>query len=231
MPIYVKDWDLVVPGEVLAEGDYVAGPYVYKEGNKLFATVIGIAEIKRGVIRVVPLQGPYIPKVGDVVIGIVVDYLPTAYVLDINSSYKAILQVAEILPPQKEVNALAEDLSKYLDVGDVVVCKVVRFDKYSDVVVSCKGKELGKIADGRLIKVSPAKIPRLIGRKGSMINLIKRETGCKMMIGQNGFIWIKGKDPASEVLTEKVIRKIDEEAHISGLTQRVQVMLQSEKRG
>jgi len=228
MPIYVKDWDLVVPGEVLAEGDYVAGPYVYKEGNKLFATAIGIAEIKRGVIRVVPLQGPYIPKVGDVVIGIVVDYLPTAYVLDINSSYKAILQVAEILPPQK--NALAEDLSKYLDVGDVVVCKVVRFDKYSDVVVSCKGKELGKIVDGRLIKVSPAKIPRLIGRKGSMINLIKRETGCKMIIGQNGFIWIKGKDQASEVLAEKVIRKIDEEAHISGLTQRIQVMLQSEKR-
>jgi exosome complex component RRP4 len=227
MPIYVKDWDLVVPGEVLAEGDYVAGPYVYKEGNKLLATTIGIVESKRGVIRVVPLQGPYIPKVGDVVIGIVLDYLPTAYVLDINSSYKAILQATEVLPFQK--NALAEDLSKYLDVGDVVICKIVRFDKYSDVVVSCKGRELGKVVDGRLIKVSPAKIPRLIGRKGSMINLIKKETGCKIVIGQNGFIWIKGKDLGSEVLAEKVIRKIAEEAHVSGLTQRVQLMLQLEK--
>ncbi len=229
MPIYVKDWDVVVPGELLAEGDYTAGPYVYKEGNKLFATTIGIVESKRGVIRVVPLQGPYIPKVGDVVIGIVVDYLPTAYVLDINSSYKAILQAAEVLPPQK--NALTEDLSKYLDVGDAVVCKVVRFDRYSDAIVSCKGRELGKVTDGRLIRVSPAKIPRLIGRKGSMINLVKKETGCKIVTGQNGFIWIKGKDPTSELLAERVIRKIDEEAHISGLTQRIQLMLQLERRG
>jgi len=229
MPIHVKDWDLVVPGEVLAEGDYVAGPYVYKEGNRLFATTIGIVESKRGIIRIVPLQGPYIPKVGDVVIGIVIDYLPTAYVLDINSPYKAILQAVEVLPPQK--NALAEDLSKYLDVGDVVVCKVVRFDKYSDVIVSCKGRELGKVTNGKLIKVSPAKIPRLIGRKGSMIDLIKKETGCRIIIGQNGFIWIKGKDLASEALAERVIRKIDEEAHISGLTQRIQLMLQLEKEG
>jgi len=229
MPIYVKDWDVVVPGELLAEGDYTAGPYVYKEDNKLFATTIGIVESKRGVIRVVPLQGPYIPKVGDVVIGIVVDYLPTAYVLDINSSYKAILQATEVLPPQK--NALTEDLSKYLDAGDALVCKVVRFDRYSDAIVSCKGRELGKVTDGRLIRVNPAKIPRLIGRKGSMINLVKKETGCKIVIGQNGFIWIKGKDPESELLAERVIRKIDEEAHISGLTQRVQLMLQLERRG
>ncbi|MEM0240134.1 MAG: exosome complex RNA-binding protein Rrp4 [Candidatus Nezhaarchaeales archaeon] len=229
MPIYVKDWDIVVPGEVLAEGEYTAGPYVYRDGNRLMAMTVGIVECKKGVVKVVPLQGPYIPKVGDVVIGIVVDYSPTAYVLDINSSYKAILQASEVIPPQR--NVLAEDLAKYLDVGDAVICKIVRFDKYSDVMLTCKGKDLGKISDGRLIKVSPAKIPRLIGRKGSMINLIKKETGCKIVVGQNGFIWIKGKDPNSEALAEKAIRKIDEEAHISGLTQRIQLMLQLEKGG
>ncbi|MEM2214518.1 MAG: exosome complex RNA-binding protein Rrp4 [Candidatus Nezhaarchaeales archaeon] len=229
MPIYVKDWDIVVPGEVLAEGEYIAGPYVYKDGNKLMAMAIGIVECKKEVIKVVPLQGPYIPKVGDVIIGIVVDYSPTTYILDINSSYKAILQASEIIPPQR--NVLAEDLAKYLDVGDAVICKVVRFDKYSDVMLTCKGKDLGKITEGRLIKVNPAKIPRLIGRKGSMINLIKKETECKIVVGQNGFIWIKGKDSNSEALAEKAIRKIDEEAHISGLTQRIQLMLQLEKGG
>lgn len=227
MPVYVKDWDLVVPGEILAEGDYVAGPYVYKNDNKLLSMTVGIVESKKGALRVVPLQGPYVPKVGDVVIGIVVDYSSTAYILDINSSYKAVLQANEVVPPRK--NVLAEDLVKYLDLGDVVVCKVARFDKYSDVMLTCKGKELGKVTDGRLIKISPAKIPRLIGRKGSMVNLIKKETGCKIVIGQNGLIWIKGKDRKSEELAEKVIRKIDEEAHISGLTQRIQLMFQLEK--
>ncbi|MEM0232685.1 MAG: exosome complex RNA-binding protein Rrp4 [Candidatus Nezhaarchaeales archaeon] len=229
MPIYIKDWDIVVPGEVLAEGEYIAGPYVYKHGNKLMAMAIGIVECKKEVIKVVPLQGPYIPKVGDVIIGIVVDYLPTAYILDINSSYKAILQASEVIPPQR--NVLAEDLTRYLDVGDAVICKVVRFDKYSDVMLTCKGKDLGKITEGRLIKVNPAKIPRLIGRRGSMINLIKKETECKIVVGQNGFIWIKGKNSSLEALAEKAIRKIDEEAHISGLTQRIQLMLQLEKGG
>ncbi|MEM0083583.1 MAG: exosome complex RNA-binding protein Rrp4, partial [Candidatus Nezhaarchaeales archaeon] len=201
----------------------------YKDGNKLMAMAIGIVECKKEVIKVVPLQGPYIPKVGDVIIGIVVDYSPTTYILDINSSYKAILQASEIIPPQR--NVLAEDLAKYLDVGDAVICKVVRFDKYSDVMLTCKGKDLGKITEGRLIKVNPAKIPRLIGRRGSMINLIKKETECKIVVGQNGFIWIKGKNSSLEALAEKAIRKIDEEAHISGLTQRIQLMLQLEKGG
>ncbi|MHC1637420.1 MAG: exosome complex RNA-binding protein Rrp4, partial [Candidatus Nezhaarchaeales archaeon] len=122
MPLYVKDWDIVVPGEILAEGEYAAGPYVYKEGNKLYSMTVGIVEHKKGVIRVVPLQGPYIPKVGDVVIGIVVDYSPTAYVIDINSSYKAILQAVEVIPPRK--NVLTEDLAKYLEIGEALVCKV-----------------------------------------------------------------------------------------------------------
>jgi len=229
MPLYVKDWDIVVPGELLAEGDYTAGPFVYKEDNKLYAMTVGIVEYKKGVLRVVPLQGPYVPKVGDVIIGIVVDYSPTAYVIDINSSYKAILQATEVISSDK--NVLSEDLAKYLDIGDALICRVVKFDKYSDVILTCKGKDLGKISGGRLIKISPAKIPRLIGRKGSMINLIKRETGCKIVIGQNGYIWIKGKDPKFEALAEKAIRRIEQEAHMSGLTQRIQNMLQVEKGG
>jgi len=227
MPLYVKDWDIVVPGEILAEGEYTAGPYVYKEGNKLYSMTVGIVEHRKGIIRVVPLQGPYIPKVGDIVIGIVVDYSPTAYVIDINSSYKAILQAVEVIPPRK--NVLTEDLAKYLDIGEALICKVVKFDRYSDVILTCKGKDLGKITDGRLIKISPAKIPRLIGRKGSMVNLIKKETGCKIVIGQNGYVWIKGKDSKLEALAEKAIRKIEQEAHMSGLTQRIQDMLQIEK--
>ncbi|MCS7140048.1 MAG: exosome complex RNA-binding protein Rrp4 [Candidatus Nezhaarchaeota archaeon] len=229
MPLYVKDWDIVVPGELIAEGEYIAGPYVYKEESKLYSMTIGIAEYKKGVIRVVPLQGPYIPKVGDVVIGIVVDYSPTAYILDINSFYKATLQAIEIIPSQR--NVFSEDLAKYLDIGDVVACKVAKFDKYSDVLVTCKGKDLGKLSEGRLVKISPAKIPRLIGRKGSMVNLIKKETECKIVIGQNGYIWIKGKDRRLEALAERAVKKIEQEAHMSGLTQRIQDMLKIEKGG
>ncbi|MDI9619862.1 MAG: exosome complex RNA-binding protein Rrp4 [Candidatus Nezhaarchaeota archaeon] len=219
----------MVPGELLAEGDYGVGSYTYRENGRIYSITIGIVEYKKGVIRVVPLQGPYIPKVGDVVIGIVTDFLPTAYVLDINSHYKAVLQASEFVPPRKSV--LTEDLAKYLDIGETMVCKVAKFDKYSDALLTCRDKDLGRLIDGRLIKINPAKIPRLIGRKGSMVNLIKKETGCKIIVGQNGYIWIKGKEPKLEDLAEKAIRKVEQEAHTSGLTQQIQSMLQVEKGG
>ena len=33
------------------------------------------------------------------------------------------------------------------------------------------------------MQVTPTKIPRVIGRKGSMISMIKTETGCQIILG------------------------------------------------
>ena len=61
---------IVVPGELIVEGPkYKAGFGTYKEDDKLFASIIGFSEIRGGNnVFVVPFSGPYIPKVGDVVI-------------------------------------------------------------------------------------------------------------------------------------------------------------------
>jgi exosome complex component RRP4 len=52
--------------------------------------------------------------------------------------------------------------------------------------------------------------------------MILRETGSQVTIGQNGKILINGKDRDSEELVVEVIRKIEAEAHTSGLTNRIQ---------
>ena len=57
-----------------------------------------------------------------------------------------------------------------------------------------------------------------------MINMIKDHTKCEVVVGQNGVVWVKGK-PDMERVVQKVIKTIEEQAHTSGLTDRVRDML------
>jgi exosome complex component RRP4 len=57
-----------------------------------------------------------------------------------------------------------------------------------------------------------------------MINMIKDETKCDIIVGQNGVVWVKG-EPKMERVAEKVINMIEDQAHTSGLTDRVRNML------
>jgi len=79
------------------------------------------------------------------------------------------------------------------------------------------------------VKITPTKIPRVIGKKGSMISLIKQETGCHIILGHNGVILITGKSLEDEELAMMAIRKIDEESHTTGLTDRISQLIKKEK--
>lgn len=94
--------------------------------------------------------------------------------------------------------------------------------------MSLRGRGLGKLRGGRILEIIPAKVPRLIGRKGSMINLIKNETDSRLIIGQNGRIWLNGRTLEIELVIEKAIRKIESEAHTSGLTDRIKEFITKE---
>jgi exosome complex component RRP4 len=123
---------------------------------------------------------------------------------------------------------MKDDIRQQFDVGDMLAAEVIAFNRTRDPVLSVKGRGLGKLRGGRIIEILPAKVPRLIGRKGSMINLIKNETNTRMIIGQNGWVWVSGKSVESELLVEKIVRKIEKESHTSGLTDRIKELITSE---
>jgi exosome complex component RRP4 len=77
--------------------------------------------------------------------------------------------------------------------------------------------------------VTPTKIPRVIGRKGSMISMIKQETGCQIILGLNGVVLVTGKNLEDEELAISAIKKIEEESHTSGLTDRITQLLKEKK--
>jgi len=64
-----------------------------------------------------------------------------------------------------------------------------------------------------------------------MITMIKRETNCRITLGQNGLIIVSGKNHEDERLAIMALRKIEEESHTSGLTDRIAEMIRKQKEG
>ncbi|RJS68707.1 RNA-binding protein [Candidatus Bathyarchaeota archaeon] len=227
MPTFFEKRQLVTPGDLLAEGDYIAGENTYKENDKIYASRIGLVDYEDRKVNVVALRAFYIPRVGDTVIGTVVEVGFNGWTVDINSPYLALLRASDVLSrpfrPQKN------DLSKVLDVGDLVIAKIIAYDRAHNPQLTVGEPGLGKITRGQVVKITPTKIPRVIGRKGSMISMIKQETGCHIILGHNGVILITGKRLEDEQLAMMAIHKIDEESHTSGLTDRVTQMIKNEK--
>ena len=212
--IYVENKDLVIPGQVLADGEYYSGRGTFKDDGKICSSLLGRVSLRSKKIRVIPLKSKYVPKKGDVVIGKINDVRFSMWDVDINSPYSGILSAFEVFGRDKK------DLNKVFDIGDVLFLRVIDVDEIKKAKLGLKGRGMGKFKGGILVKISPTKVPRLIGKKGSMINMIKEKTGCKIVVGQNGLVWVKGKEDM-EQLTKEIIQLIEAEAHTSGLTNKI----------
>ncbi|MCK4424091.1 RNA-binding protein [Candidatus Bathyarchaeota archaeon] len=227
MPTFFERREIVTPGDLLAEGEYVAGENTYKEDKKIYASRIGLIEYGDRNISVVALRAFYIPRIGDTVIGTITEMGFSGWTVDINAPYLALLRASDVL--NRPFRPQRDDLSAVLNVGDLVIAKIVAYDRAHDPQLTVGEPGLGRITRGQIVKVTPTKIPRIIGRKGSMISMIKQETDCHITLGHNGVILITGKKLEDEQLAVMVIHKIDEESHISGLTDRITQMIKEEK--
>ena len=219
--LFVKERQLVIPGEVLARGlDFLPSSGCYRVNNELKSKLLGLVRLKDRFVGIVPLAGVYIPKTGDGVIALVEDMQSTIWITDINSPYDAILPLSEAVGEYVDLNKT--DISIYYDIGDLIYAKVLNVSKSKQVQLTMNDHRARKLAGGRVLMITPSKVPRLIGKQGSMIELIKNETKCQIIVGQNGVVWIKGE---KEGLAAKAILTIESESHISGLTDKITAML------
>ena len=212
--IHVENKDLVIPGQILADDEYYSGRGTFKENGKVCSSLLGRVSLRNKKIRVIPLKSKYVPKKGDVVIGKIKDVRFSMWDVDINSPYSGILPAFEVFGREKK------ELNKVYDVGDVLFLRVVDVDEIKKAKLGLKGRGMGKFKGGIIVDIAPTKVPRLIGKKGSMINMIKDKTKCKIVVGQNGLVWVKGNEDM-EQLTREIIHLIEAEAHTSGLTNKI----------
>jgi exosome complex component RRP4 len=212
--------EIVVPGDLLSESGLKPGPGTYVEGGHVFAAQLGIKTVRSNVVGVVPLSGQYVPMRGDMVIGKIVDMGASNWLVDINAAHPSPLHVNEV-PWRVEFG----ETGRFMTVGDLVSLKVQGVDELGKVLISMKEHGLRTLAGGVVIEIAPSKVPRVIGRNGSMIQTLKNSTGCRIFVGQNGRIWIDG-DLDNMLRAIDAIKLIEAEAHSVGLTEKVKKQLE-----
>ena len=220
-----KDKRYVIPGDIITTGPYRPEQNVILDGNKMIATCIGLSDITDGAVRVIPLTGRYIPKGDDLVVGKVISHSAMSWEVDINSCYLGILPASDVFG--RDFSSHANDLTEKLSHGDLIAARIVNFDRTRDPLITISGRELGKIDSGELIKISTSKVPRLIGKRGSMIQMIEEATNANITIGQNGIIIASCENPDGLSKAIRAINMIEEDSHRINLTDMVKKMLES----
>ncbi|HYY50732.1 MAG TPA: exosome complex RNA-binding protein Rrp4 [Nitrososphaeraceae archaeon] len=213
----------VVPGDKVVEGNFRPLMNVIKVGNSIIATRIGIAESGREGVKVIPLSGVYIPRVNDIVIGKITDHSSLSWEVDVNSCFSAHLPAQDVFG--RDFSPARDDMGRQLATGDLIAARIIAFDRTRDPMLTIQDKDLGKIPRGELLKISPTRVPRLIGKRGSMIQTIEQATQTRILIGQNGIVVVMGRNLDGTKLAIRAIRMVEEEAHTANLTQRVKVLL------
>jgi len=143
------------------------------------------------------------------------------WLIDFGGSQNAFLSLNEV---PRYINK--NELKEFLDFGDSVIVKI--WDTQSrGIDTSMKQRGLGKIEGGMLMNVNPNKVPRIIGKEGSMVKIIRNATDCNLTVGQNGVVWIKSNKIENEILAKKIIDYIVENSVLVGLTEKVEKYIKS----
>lgn len=215
---------IVFPGEFLAKGDFALASGLYRINNEVYSKYFGILERSDRGLRVIPIKGKYIPREGDYIIGEIIQILYSFWVVDINSPYKASMSlydgVDEFVDPKEAY------LGDFHAIGEVIYAKIKKVAGNNDVQLTMRDRNAKKLKGGIVVEIPHTKIPRLIGKKGSMINLIKEKSKCLIIAGQNGRVWIRG---GKEGLAARAVKLVMQEAHTSGLTDKIGKLLEAEK--
>jgi exosome complex component RRP4 len=213
--------EIVVPGEPVDCGGRKAGFGMYRKEGGFFSSTLGLKSMRGNYVDIIPLGGKYIPFREEEVIGTVTEINASSWLLDINSPYPALLHASES-PWKVEFNAT----SKYLDIGDNVIAEILSVDDSKHVQVTMRDQRLRKLNGGHIVDIPYGKVARVIGKNSSMIEMLRSMSGCRIIVGRNGRVWIDGEIERVLVVA-KALRIIDREAQTFGLTNRIREFLEN----
>ncbi len=214
---------VVIPGEEIVSSEgYLPGENTEKRGESIVSLRFGLAEEINKLVKVIPLSGAYVPRRGNVVIGKVEMLTGNGWVFDIGGADNGFLSLNEV-PRYVNQNAMDE----VFKIGEMAVLKIWNIGGRG-IDLSIKSRGLGRIDEGIVFKVNPNKVPRIIGKEGSMIKLIKENTNCDITVGQNGYVWIVGDKVEDEIFGRKAIDYVVENSFVEGLTDSVEKWFESQ---
>ena len=215
----------VLPGDFITTAPLRLQDNVVLEGKRIISTSIGLSDVSADSVRVISLNGIYIPKIDDLVIGTIQSISGNSWFADINSCYQGMLLGQDVFG--RGSYPTTSEMKERLDKGDIIYTRIANSDRQREPLISIADNNLGKIDSGELVKISPTKIPRLIGKHGSMIQTIEASTNATITVGQNGLVVVSCNETNGLLKALAAIRMVDEQAHIIDLTDKVKKMLKS----
>lgn len=197
---------IVVPGEIVSD-KLEQGNGIYANDKNTVSKYVGVLYSEND-LQVVPLNGRYIPKEGDQIIGLVKQVDVNGYILDIKS----------FRYPYVHKRSIKTELKP----GEFVLCQVYSVNEVKEISLDIQAK----LEDGFVLEISPKKVPRVIGKHKSMISMLEKYSGCKMLVGANGYIFCQ--DGKQDVL-QNALEVISKYSHVDNLTEKMDTYLQKMK--
>ncbi|MDO8647223.1 MAG: hypothetical protein Q7R70_02295 [Candidatus Diapherotrites archaeon] len=192
---------IVVPGEIVSIERKRTGEHVFLQNGRIYSDVLGIVDERPTEVAVVALEGFYIPKSEDVIVGVIASEKATGYMVELNSFTQSFISKKEVREQMKP--------------GYIISARVIDVNELKEAELS----QVRVFYGGEIISISPVKIPRVIGKNASMLEVLKRGTNSTILVGRNGWIWAKG---GNLPLLIGSIKKIEVEAHLENLTVKLQ---------
>ncbi len=210
---------LVYPGQRIESQDgAVAGHGIRQINGELVAMRMGTMHENGNTVSIQPLSSRYTPRAGDLVVGLVEGMTNNIWFLDIGASFNAILPMS-LAPWKVEFGAVRE----HLNVGEAVLCRVQEVDETHSAVATMKGMGLRKLKSGLIEEIPPHIIPQVIGKGGSMLQSLKNLGNCRIVIGQNGRVWLDGDYEGMKNI-RMALKVIRDTAHLPGLKERIDAL-------
>lgn len=198
--------DMIIPGDLVSEKPLrIANSFV--QNGKTYSKVLGIYDDSEHTI--IPLEGSWMPRLDDSVVGIITEARPKVYIVDLSYFGRALL-----IPGKYD---------KYeFEPGDIISALIKNIEGKNTIILN----EPKELEGGTILSIKPKKIPRVIGKKSTMVRQIAEYTGSHIVVGMNGLIWLKDGNIA---LATEALLKVEREAHLSGLTDTIKNFLENNK--
>ena len=199
---------LVTPGMVVGPSSGKrAGSGMIAENNEFIATRVGWLNELNNVVSVQPINSAYMPRSGDLIIGFVAEVRNNLWFFDVNGPFQALLPMS-LAPWKVEFGAARQ----HLGIGDAALARIQEVDETHNMVLTMKGVGLRRLNEGAIVSIPVNLIDTLRGDNNSTLSRIRDATDCRIIVGDNGRVWIHGDAEAMHV-ARQLIQTLNEEGH------------------
>ena len=199
---------LVTPGMVIgpASGKR-AGSGTIAENNEFIATRLGWLNERNDVVSVLPINSAYMPRSGDLVIGYVAEVRNNLWFFDVNGPFQALLPMS-LAPWKVEYGSTRQ----HLGIGDAALARIQEVDETHNMVLTMKGVGLRRLNEGAVVSIPVNLIDTLRGENNATLSRIRDATNCRIIVGDNGRVWIHG-DAEDMLASRQLIQTLQQEGH------------------